>query len=131
MVKVLGFPFVEASASTPTKENVIASAASMSISSKELSLEGLNLTAVPSQVWESGEIRKIPLDGFQAVSGLQILDLSGNAASLGIGEHPKFSYLPLLQELYLSRVQLPEVPEDILNLSNLLILDYLSQHLRF
>ncbi|KAF3608136.1 hypothetical protein DY000_02050498 [Brassica cretica] len=175
----------ETSASTPTKENVIASAARMSISSKELSLEGLNLTAVPSQVWESGEITKvnlsknsieelptqlsssvslqtlilsrnkikdwpgeilkslpglvclkldnnllkqIPLDGFQAVSGLQIVDLSGNPASLGIREHPKFSHMPQLHELYLSRVQLSEVPEDILNLSNLLILD-LSQNL--
>ncbi|CAF1934496.1 unnamed protein product [Brassica napus] len=175
----------ETSASTPSKENVIASAARMSISTKELSLEGLNLTAVPSQVWESGEITKvnlsknsieelpaqlsssaslqtlilsrnkikdwpgeilkslpalvclkldnnllkqISLDGFQTVSGLQILDLSGNPASLGTGVHPKFSFLPQLQELYLSRVQLSEVPEDILNLSNLLILD-LSQNL--
>ncbi|XP_023642045.1 plant intracellular Ras-group-related LRR protein 6 [Capsella rubella] len=167
----------ETSASTPTKENVIASAARMSISSKELSLEGLNLSAVPAEVWESGEITKvnlsknsieelpaqlsssvslqtlilsrnkikdwpgailkslpnlvclkldnnplkqIPLDGFQAVSGLQILDLSGNAV---FREHPKFCHLPQLQELYLSRIQLSEVPEDILNLSSLLILD--------
>jgi Leucine-rich repeat (LRR) protein len=168
----------ETSASTPTKENVIASAARMSISSKELSLEGLNLSDVPSEVWESGEITKvnlsknsieelpaqlstsvslqtlilsrnkikdwpgailkslpnlmclkldnnplnqIPLDGFQVVSGLQILDLSVNAVSFR--EHPKFCHLPQLRELYLSRIQLSEVPEDILNLSNLIILD--------
>lgn len=42
---------------------------------------------------------KIPLDGFQAVSKLQILDLSGNIGSLP--EHPAFNSIPLLQELYL------------------------------
>ncbi|GKV15919.1 hypothetical protein SLEP1_g26649 [Rubroshorea leprosula] len=56
---------------------------------------------------------------------LQILDLSGNAASLP--EHPAFSSLPHLQELYLRRMQLHEVPSDIMSLQKLQILD-LSQN---
>ncbi|RVW36462.1 hypothetical protein CK203_074711 [Vitis vinifera] len=55
----------------------------------------------------------IPADGFQAVSKLQILDLSGNSASLP--DNPAFSSLPQLQELYLRRMQLCEVPSDILS----------------
>ncbi|KAK9269170.1 hypothetical protein L1049_000939 [Liquidambar formosana] len=150
--------------------------------SKELSLEGLGLSAVPSEVWESREIIKVDLsrnsieelpvelsscvslqalilsrnkikvwrgailnslhnlsclklnnnplrlissDGFQAVSKLQVLDLSGNAASLP--EHPAFSCLLQLQELYLRRMQPCEVPPDILSLQQLRILD-LSQN---
>uniref|UniRef100_A0A2N9G5I0 Rx N-terminal domain-containing protein n=1 Tax=Fagus sylvatica TaxID=28930 RepID=A0A2N9G5I0_FAGSY len=158
----------------------------------ELSLEGLGLSAVPSEVWESGEVIKvnlsrnaiqelpvelsscislqtlvlsrnkikdwpgailkslpnlsclkldnnplgqmttlllhdlqIPADGFQAVSRVQVLDLSGNAASLP--EHPVFSSIPHLQELYLRRIQLHEVPSDIFSLQQLRILD-LSQN---
>ncbi|KAF2286000.1 hypothetical protein GH714_009609 [Hevea brasiliensis] len=52
---------------------------------------------------------------------LQILDLSGNPASLP--ENPAFSSLPHLQELYLRHVRLQEVPFDILNLQQLRILD--------
>ncbi|XP_050247477.1 plant intracellular Ras-group-related LRR protein 6 isoform X3 [Quercus robur] len=132
---------------TPTKEDVITRAARLSIASKELSLEGLSLSAVPSEVWESGEIIKvdlsrnaiqelpvelsscislqIPSDGFQAVSRIQVLDLSGNASSLP--EHPAFSSMSHLQELYLRRMQLHEVPSDIFNLQQLRILD-LSQN---
>ncbi|XP_050247476.1 plant intracellular Ras-group-related LRR protein 6 isoform X2 [Quercus robur] len=167
---------------TPTKEDVITRAARLSIASKELSLEGLSLSAVPSEVWESGEIikvdlsrnaiqelpvelsscislqtlilsrnkikdwpgailkslpnllclkldnnplRQIPSDGFQAVSRIQVLDLSGNASSLP--EHPAFSSMSHLQELYLRRMQLHEVPSDIFNLQQLRILD-LSQN---
>ncbi|XP_030929493.1 plant intracellular Ras-group-related LRR protein 6 [Quercus lobata] len=167
---------------TPTKEDVITRAARLSITSKELSLEGLSLSAVPSEVWESGEIikvdlsrnaiqelpvelsscislqtlilsrnkikdwpgailkslpnllclkldnnplRQIPSDGFQAVSRIQVLDLSGNASSLP--EHPAFSSMSHLQELYLRRMQLHEVPSDIFNLQQLRILD-LSQN---
>ncbi|BBH01819.1 Leucine-rich repeat family protein, partial [Prunus dulcis] len=172
----------DAEATTTKKEDVIAMAARLSIASKELSMEGLGLTAVPSEVWESSEVtkvdlsrnsiqelpvelsscvclqtlvfsrnkikdwptailrslpnllclkldnnplRQIPPDGFQAAPMLQILDLSGNAASLP--EHPSFSSLPHLQELYLRRMQLREVPTDILSLQQLRILD-LSQN---
>ncbi|KAJ0101864.1 hypothetical protein Patl1_04608 [Pistacia atlantica] len=172
----------EDSEASSAKEDVIAMATRLSITSKELSLEGINLSAVPSEVWESGEIikldlsrnsiqelppelsscvslqslilsrnkikdwpaailmslsklswlkmdnnplRQIPADGFKAVPMLQILDLSYNVASLP--ENPAFSSLPLLQELYLRRVQLHEIPSDILSLQQLRILD-LSQN---
>ncbi|KAL6311041.1 hypothetical protein AAG906_015930 [Vitis piasezkii] len=167
----------DSEAATTAKENVVTMAARLSITSKELSLEGMGLSAVPAQVWESSEIvkvdlsrnsiqelppnlphalilsrnkiqewpgvilkslpnlsclkldnnplRQIPADGFQAVSKLQILDLSGNSASLP--DNPAFSSLPQLQELYLRRMQLCEVPSDILSLQQLQILD-LSQN---
>ncbi|XP_022142820.1 plant intracellular Ras-group-related LRR protein 6 [Momordica charantia] len=165
-------------ASSTRKEDVITMAARMSITSKELSLEGQGLSTVPSEVWESCELMKldlsknsiqelpvelssctslqtlilsrnkikdwpgailkslpnlvclkldnnplkqIPSDGFQAVSMLQVLDLSANIGSLP--EHPTFSSLPLLQELYLRRMRLPEVPSSILDLKHLRILD--------
>lgn len=172
----------DSEAATTAKENVVTMAARLSITSKELSLEGMGLSAVPAQVWESSEIvkvdlsrnsiqelppeltscvslqalilsrnkiqewpgvilkslpnlsclkldnnplRQIPADGFQAVSKLQILDLSGNSASLL--DNPAFSSVPQLQELYLRRMQLCEVPSDILSLQQLQILD-LSQN---
>ncbi|KAI9185016.1 hypothetical protein LWI28_003410 [Acer negundo] len=68
---------------------------------------------------------QIPLDGFKAVPMLRILDLSYNVASLP--ENPSFSSLPHLQELYLRRMQLHEVPSDILSIQQLQILD-LSQN---
>ncbi|XP_062169933.1 plant intracellular Ras-group-related LRR protein 6 isoform X1 [Alnus glutinosa] len=167
---------------TTTKGDVVAMAARLSITSKELSLEGLGLSAIPSEVWESGDVikvdlsrnaiqelpvelsscvslqtlilsrnqikdwpgsilkslpnlsclkldnnplRQIPSVGFQAVSRVRVLDLSGNAASLP--EHPVFSSIPHLQELYLRRMQLCEVPLDICSLQQLRILD-LSQN---
>ncbi|KAF3442133.1 hypothetical protein FNV43_RR16049 [Rhamnella rubrinervis] len=172
----------DSEATTTRKEDVISMAARMSITSKELCLEGLGLTAVPSEVWESGEVikvdlsknsiqelpvelsscstletlilsrnkiqdwpgaiikslpnllclkldnnplRQLPLDGFQAAPKLQVLDLTGNAHSLP--DHPAFSCLPHLQELYLRRMQLHEVPSEILCLQKLRILD-LSQN---
>uniref|UniRef100_A0A2N9IE65 Uncharacterized protein n=1 Tax=Fagus sylvatica TaxID=28930 RepID=A0A2N9IE65_FAGSY len=135
----------------------------------ELSLEGLGLSAVPSEVWESGEVIKvnlsrnaiqelpvelsscislqtlvlsrnkikdwpgailkslpnlsclkldnnplgqIPADGFQAVSRVQVLDLSGNAASLP--EHPVFSSIPQFARA---------LPEEFQHLTSLTELD--------
>ncbi|CAJ1956920.1 unnamed protein product [Sphenostylis stenocarpa] len=137
----------DSEAVTTKKEEVIAMATRLSITTKELSMEGLGLTTVPSEVWESGEVIKldlsrnsiqelpgelsscvllqIPLDSFEVVPKLQILDLSGNAASLLDG--PAFSSLPYLQELYLRRMRLSEVPSDIEGLHQLRILD-LSQN---
>ncbi|XP_019051523.1 PREDICTED: plant intracellular Ras-group-related LRR protein 6 isoform X2 [Nelumbo nucifera] len=210
------------SATSPMKEDQIAIATREALSSKELSLGGLALTAIPSAVWESGEILKvdlsrnsiqeipnelslctsleslngklsdecidylkvgmlisitfeqccmdsisqadasvldthwvliltnnkikewpgaviqslsnlsclklnnnllqqIPSDGFRDLSKLKILDLSGNAASFK--EHPPLSSLQQLQELYLRRMQLHEVPLDIMSLEQLRILD--------
>ncbi|CAL5341938.1 unnamed protein product [Camellia sinensis] len=223
----------ESAASTPTKDNVVSMAARMSITSKELSLGGLGLSAVPSEVCESREVTKvdlsknsieelpaelsscvslewnwciigylssfsqcascgtkdlsllknvvlvhkdptyiniwrrgnrptfhalilsrnkikewpgailkslsnlsclkldnnpllqIPSNGFEAASKLRILDLSGNAGCLP--EHPAFSSLPLLQELYLRRMRISEIPSDLLGLQKLRVLD-LSQN---
>ncbi|GJS68624.1 plant intracellular Ras-group-related LRR protein 6 isoform X2 [Tanacetum coccineum] len=67
------------------------------------------------------EIGKIPSNGFQVSSKLQILDLSNNAGSLP--EYPAFSCLLQLQELYLRRMQISEVRADILSLPKLRILD--------
>ncbi|XWS11064.1 hypothetical protein CRYUN_Cryun38cG0051500 [Craigia yunnanensis] len=136
----------DSEAKTPAKE-VVTMAARLSLTSKELSLEGMVLSAVPSEVWESGEIIKvnlsrnsiqelpvelsscvslqIPSNGFQAISMLQILDLSGNATSLP--ENPPFSCLSHLKELYLRRMQLQEVPSEIISLRQLQMLD-LSQN---
>ncbi|CAN1243214.1 Plant intracellular Ras-group-related LRR protein 6 [Linum perenne] len=133
--------------STSAKEDIVATAARLSLGSKDLSLEGLGLSDVPSKAWESGEIVKldlsrnsiqelpvelstcasiqIPADAFQAVPMLQILDLSCNPSSLS--RNPAFSSLQHLHELYLRRVQLREIPSDILSLKQLQIL-YLSQN---
>ncbi|KNA12945.1 hypothetical protein SOVF_121660 [Spinacia oleracea] len=175
----------EAEVSTPTKDNVVAMAARLSLTSKELSLGGMNLTTVPSEVCSSNEVtkvdlsrnsieelpvalsgcsslevlllsknkikdwpgevlrllpkltcvrldsnplRQIPMNGFEAVSQLQILDLSGCVAS--IPDSTAFASLPHLQELYLRRVQLHEVPSDILKLHKLQILDLSQNSLR-
>ncbi|XP_050109812.1 plant intracellular Ras-group-related LRR protein 6-like isoform X2 [Malus sylvestris] len=74
---------------------------------------------------DNNPLRQIPPGGFQAAPMLQILDLSGNVASLP--EHPAFSSLPHLQELYLRQMQLREVPSEVLSLQQLRILD-LSQN---
>lgn len=66
-------------------------------------------------------LKQIPSDGFEAASNLQILDLSGNAGCLP--EYPAFSSLMQLQELYLRRMQIPEVRVDIISLPKLRILD--------
>ncbi|KHG27243.1 Leucine-rich repeat-containing 40 [Gossypium arboreum] len=172
----------DSGAQTPAKEEVVTMAARLSLTSKELSLEGMGLSVVPSEAWESGEIiklnlsknsiqelpvelsscsslqtlvlssnnikdwpvailkslpnlsclkldsnplRQIPSDGFQAISMIQILDISGNATSLP--ENPAFSNLPHLKELYLRRMQLREVPSEIMSLCQLQILG-LSQN---
>lgn len=70
---------------------------------------------------DSNPLTKIPSDGFEAASKLQILDLSGNAGCLP--EYPSFSSLLQLQELYLRRMQISEVRTDIVNLPKLRILD--------
>ncbi|KAI8552616.1 hypothetical protein RHMOL_Rhmol06G0280600 [Rhododendron molle] len=172
----------ESAAGTPSNEDVIARAARMSLTSKELSLVGVGFSAVPSEVWESSEVtkldlsknsieelpvelsscvsletlilsrnkmkewpgailkslsnlsclkldnnplRQIPSDGFQAAPKLQILDLSGNASCLP--EHPAFSSLPQVQELYLRRIHISEFPSDLVQLQQLRLLD-LSQN---
>ncbi|KAF6155805.1 hypothetical protein GIB67_039136 [Kingdonia uniflora] len=70
-------------------------------------------------------LTQIPSHGFESLSKLQILDLSGNAGSLP--KPPALSCLSQLQELYLRRMQLHEVPSDLLSLHQLRIVD-LSQN---
>ncbi|THG07125.1 hypothetical protein TEA_000687 [Camellia sinensis var. sinensis] len=93
----------ESAASTPTKDNVVSMAARMSITSKELSLGGLGLSAVPSEVCESREVTKV--------------DLSKNS----IEELPaELSSCVSLEALILSRNKIKEWPGAILkSLSNL------------
>uniref|UniRef100_A0A7N0SXY6 Leucine-rich repeat-containing protein 40 n=1 Tax=Kalanchoe fedtschenkoi TaxID=63787 RepID=A0A7N0SXY6_KALFE len=181
----------KAGSATSVKEDIIVKATRLSISSKELSLQNLGLTAVPSEVWESNDIAKldlsknsieelpvelsscstlqlvddqtyfhlqvlilsrnkiaewpsamfkslsnltclkldnnplkqIPADGLSFLQNLQILDLSGNAITL-----PQLTRQ--LQELYLRRMQLREVPSDVLSLHQLRILDLSQNYLQ-
>ncbi|XWS11066.1 hypothetical protein CRYUN_Cryun38cG0051700 [Craigia yunnanensis] len=89
---------VDSEAKTPAKE-VVTMAARLSLTSKELSLEGMVLSAVPSEVWESGEIIKVnlsrnsiqelpvelsscvSLQGLKSLTSLTELDLSDNNIS--------------------------------------------------
>ncbi|KAG6421333.1 hypothetical protein SASPL_117884 [Salvia splendens] len=174
-------PKDEESASTSAaKQDPFAMAAQSSLISKELSLAGLSLSAVPSEILKSSDItkvnltgnsieelplelgscvsievkaliltknkikewptavlsslpkllclkldgnplKKIPSDGFRAVSKIRILDLSGAAGALP--EDPAFSSLPELEELYLRRMQIPAFPLEIMTLQKLHILD--------
>ncbi|KAJ9551522.1 hypothetical protein OSB04_015567 [Centaurea solstitialis] len=70
---------------------------------------------------DGNSLRQIPSDGFKAASKLQVLDLSGNAGCLP--ESPAFSFLLQLEELYLRRMQVSEIREDLLSLPKLRILD--------
>ncbi|KAL5151607.1 Plant intracellular Ras-group-related LRR protein 6 [Glycine soja] len=86
----------DSEAVTTTKE-VITMATRLSISSKELSMEELGLSAVPSEVWESGEVIK--------------LNLSRNS----IQELPvELSSCVSLQTLILSKNQIKDWPGSIL-----------------
>ncbi|XP_056683455.1 plant intracellular Ras-group-related LRR protein 6 isoform X2 [Spinacia oleracea] len=129
----------EAEVSTPTKDNVVAMAARLSLTSKVLLLSKNKIKDWPGEVLrllpkltcvrlDSNPLRQIPMNGFEAVSQLQILDLSGCVAS--IPDSTAFASLPHLQELYLRRVQLHEVPSDILKLHKLQILDLSQNSLR-
>ncbi|XP_077224634.1 plant intracellular Ras-group-related LRR protein 6-like isoform X3 [Tasmannia lanceolata] len=74
---------------------------------------------------DKNPLAQIPLDGFRSLSKVQVLDLSYNASSLP--DPSALSSMPELQELYLRRMQLREVPLDLLSLPKLRILD-LSQN---
>ncbi|KAF8413904.1 hypothetical protein HHK36_001900 [Tetracentron sinense] len=109
---------------------------SLCVSLQVLILSGNKIKEWPSGILKSlsnlsclkldnNPLRQIPSDAFGSLSKLQVLDLSGIAASLP--EHPALSNLPLLQELYLRRMQLRETPLDLLSMQQLRILD-LSQN---
>ncbi|CAL9083992.1 unnamed protein product [Musa textilis] len=169
------------------KDDQIARATRLSLSSKELNLTGLGLTTVPPTVWETEDVVRVDLsknsieelpnelstcsslqtltlsgnkirewpgsvlstlpnlsclkldnnplvqvylvvidaNNVDALTNIKILDLSGNKSSLP--ESFSFSRLPQLEELYLRRMQLNEVPQGLLTLQRLQILD-LSQN---
>lgn len=96
----------DSKATTPAKKDLISMTARLSVSSKELSLQGLGLSAVPSEVWESNEIVKV--------------DLSRNS----IQELPlELSLCVSLQCLILSRNKISDWPCAILkSLPNLICL---------
>lgn len=100
----------DSEAATTSKKDIIAMATRLSISSKELSMGGLELSAIPSQVWESEEVIR--------------LDLSKNS----IQELPvELSSCVSLQTLILSKNQIKDWPGSVLkSLSSLscLKLDY-------
>ncbi|KDO74107.1 hypothetical protein CISIN_1g007962mg [Citrus sinensis] len=90
-------PENEDSEASTTKEDLITMATRLSVTSKELSLEGMNLSAIPSEIWEAGEITK--------------LDLSRNS----IQElPPELSSCASLQTLILSRNKIKDWPDAIL-----------------
>jgi len=70
-------------------------------------------------------LHQVPQGAFAALSTLHVFDFSGVSASLP--EPPTLSDMPELQELYLRRMNLREVPFDLMNLRHLRILD-LSQN---
>ncbi|XP_071905299.1 plant intracellular Ras-group-related LRR protein 6-like isoform X5 [Coffea arabica] len=74
---------------------------------------------------DNNPLRQIASNAFQTTPKLQILDLSGNAGCLP--EHPEFSSMPELQELYLRRMQISVFPAEIMSLKQLRTLD-LSQN---
>ncbi|XP_050218364.1 plant intracellular Ras-group-related LRR protein 6 [Mercurialis annua] len=106
-------------ATTPPKADVIAMASRLSISSKELSLAGLDLSAVPSQVWESSEIVKVDLSRnsiqelpveLSSCISLQTLILSKNKIQEWPGAVLKL--LPNLSCLKLDSNPLRQIPSD-------------------
>jgi hypothetical protein len=170
------------SGSTPTKDDQIAAARRLSLSSKELDLSGLGVTSVPPAAWETNDVMKLDLSknsiedlpnelslcsslqslilsnnkikrwpgtvfsslaslsllkldnnplaeilatDLEALSKLEVLDLSGSASSLP--EPSAVSKLPHLKELYLRRMKLHGFPDSLLGLKLLRILD-LSQN---
>lgn len=109
----------EAEATTTTKDDVISMAARLSITSKELSLEGMDLSVVPAKVWESGEMIKVDLSRnsiqelpveLSSCTSLQTLILSRNKFKDWPGSI--FTSLPNLLCLKLDSNPLKQIPSD-------------------
>ncbi|KAG4978218.1 hypothetical protein JHK82_037493 [Glycine max] len=96
----------DSEAVTTTKE-VITMATRLSISSKELSMEELGLSAVPSEVWESGEVIKLNLSR-NSIQELPV-ELS-SCVSLQVKPY----LLVLFPTLILSKNQIKDWPGSIL-----------------
>ncbi|XP_010935651.1 plant intracellular Ras-group-related LRR protein 6 isoform X1 [Elaeis guineensis] len=121
----------EESTTTPTKDDEIGMATRLSLSSKELNLNGLGLTCVPPAVWETDEVVKVDLsrnsieelpNELSTCSSIQVLVLSRNK----IKEWPGavlFS-LPNLSCLKLDNNPLAPIPSTGLEaITKLAILD--------
>ncbi|KAF2314318.1 hypothetical protein GH714_025339 [Hevea brasiliensis] len=117
-------------------------AARESVSSKELTLEGMGLSAVPSEVWDSGEVVKVnlsrnsiqelpvelsscvSLQGFKTLTSLTELDLSDNNIS---ALPPELGLLePSLQALRLGGNPLRSIRRTILDRGTKAVLKYLK-----
>ncbi|KAL6591313.1 hypothetical protein ACP70R_049816 [Stipagrostis hirtigluma subsp. patula] len=119
------------SGGTPTKDDQIAAARRLSLSSKELVLSGLAVTSVPPAAWETSDVVKLDLsknsienlpDELSLCSSLQSLVLSNNK----IKRWPRtvVSSLPNLSSLKLDNNPLAEISStDLLSLSKLEVLD--------
>ncbi|XP_015056460.1 plant intracellular Ras-group-related LRR protein 6 isoform X1 [Solanum pennellii] len=121
----------ESATSTPGKEDVVAKAARLSLSSKELSLGGLGLTAVPSDVWKSNDISKCDLSGnsieelpleLSSCISLEALILSKNKIKDWPGS--VLTSLPALTCLKLDNNPLRQIPSSAFQaVSKLQVLD--------
>jgi len=76
---------------------------------------------------DNNPLAEISSTDLEALSKLEVLDLSGNASCLT--EPSAVSSLPLLQELYLRRMKLQEFPIGLLRLKQLRILNLGQNHL--
>uniref|UniRef100_A0A0D3FCB7 F-box domain-containing protein n=1 Tax=Oryza barthii TaxID=65489 RepID=A0A0D3FCB7_9ORYZ len=104
------------SGSTPTKDDQIAAARRLSLSSKELDLSGLGVTSVPPAAWETNDVMKLDLsknsiedlpNELSLCSSLQSLILSNNKIKRWPGT--VFSSLASLSLLKLDNNPLAEI----------------------
>uniref|UniRef100_A0A0E0K758 F-box domain-containing protein n=1 Tax=Oryza punctata TaxID=4537 RepID=A0A0E0K758_ORYPU len=119
------------SGSTPTKDDQIAAARRLSLSSKELDLSGLGVTSVPPAAWETNDVMKLDLsknsiedlpNELSLCSSLQSLILSNNKIKRWPGT--VISSLASLSLLKLDNNPLTEIlATDLEALSKLEVLD--------
>jgi len=104
------------STSIPTKDDQIAAARRLSLSSKELDLSGLGVTSVPAAAWETSDVVKLDLsknsiedlpNELSLCSSLQSLVLSNN--KIKRWPHTVISSLTSLSSLKLDNNPLAEV----------------------
>ncbi|KAG2655133.1 hypothetical protein PVAP13_1NG549400 [Panicum virgatum] len=119
------------STSTPTKDDQIAAARQLSLSSKELDLSGLGVTSVPAVAWETNDVVKLDLsknsiedlpNELSICSSLQSLVLSNN--KIKRWPHTVISSLTSLSSLKLDNNPLAEISfTDLVSLAKLEVLD--------
>ncbi|KAF8691801.1 hypothetical protein HU200_040203 [Digitaria exilis] len=119
------------STSTPTKDDQIATARRLSLSSKELDLSGLGVISVPAAAWETSDVVKLDLsknsiedlpNELSLCSSLQCLVLSNN--KMKRWPYAVISSLPSLSSLKLDNNPLAEISStDLVSVSKLEVLD--------